>query len=76
MGRITTTTYDNRGWVATVDRPAGKRGHLLVHGDRAGVDRTQPRQAAADRPASYFYDKDDRLIAETDANSNTTTLRL
>ena len=71
MGRITTTTYDNRGWVATVTDPLGNVVDLLVHGDRKGVDRDQSRQRRRDRVV--FYDKDDRLIAVTDANSNTTS---
>ena len=44
LGRITTTTYDNRGWVATVDRSAREHGHLLVHGDGQSVDVIRPHE--------------------------------
>ena len=34
MGRITTTTYSNRGWVATVTDPLEPYVDLLVYADR------------------------------------------
>ncbi len=72
MGRITTTTYDNRGWVATVTDPLGNVTTYSYTATGQPSTVTNP-SASGGGTQSYFYDKDDRLIASTDQNSNTTT---
>ena len=44
MGRITTTAYDNRGWVATVTDPLGNVTTYWYTATGKDVDREQPEQ--------------------------------
>ena len=75
MGRITTTTYDNRGWVASVTDGLGNA--TTYSYSATGMEATEKDPASGGGSlVSYVYDKDDRLIAETDANGNTTTYTL
>jgi RHS repeat-associated protein len=72
MGRITTTTFDNRGWAVTVTDPLG---NITTYSYTAtGKASTQTNPGTSGGTAeSYFYDLDGRLIAVTDPNSNTTS---
>ena len=72
---ITTTTYDNRGWVAT---ETDRLGNVVTYSYTAtgmASTVTDPNHSGGGQQ-DFTYDKDDRLIDETDANGNTTSLRL
>ena len=68
----TTTTYDNRGWVATETDPLGAVVTYSYTATGMASTVTNPGHSGGGQQ-DYFYDKDDRLIAETDANGNTTS---
>ncbi|MFI5459013.1 MAG: hypothetical protein ACHRXM_26590 [Isosphaerales bacterium] len=72
MGRITTTTFDNRGWAATVTDPLGNITTYSYTATGKTSTVTDPGTSGGSAE-SYFYDKDDRLIAVTDPNNHTTT---
>jgi len=72
IGRITTTTFDNRGWVATVTDPLGNITTYSYTATGKTSTETDPGTSGGSAE-SYFYDKDDRLIAVTDPNNHTTS---
>ena len=76
MNRITTTTYDNRGWVATSTDPLGNTSTYSYTATGQESTYSNPMNSGGASVVSFVYDKDDRLIAETDANGNTTTITL
>ena len=72
LTRVTTNTYSVRGWVSTV---TDSMGYLVTFtysatGKELGLYQFQQSQVQV---AALQYDADDRLIANTDGNSHTTS---
>jgi RHS repeat-associated protein len=72
LGRITTTTYNARGWAATVTDPLGNvTTHTYTATGKTSTATTPGVSGGA--TDSFAYDNDDRLIAVTDPLVHTTT---
>ena len=72
----TTTTFDNRGWVAEFTDSLGHTATYSYTATGKQATLTNPTSSGGASVVSFVYDQDDRLIAETDANANTTTITL
>jgi YD repeat-containing protein len=73
LDQVTTTAYSSRGWVQTTTDP---RNAVTTYSYTAnGLTATESITLGAsfhEVLASYSYDKDDRLVAAEDSNSNVT----